>query len=109
MVEVERGSMDVCRAAMLPKKVRGSSFTGPARGAAWIRRCFPLAGVEQRSRKAELRVHSHQAAEDSDSQSRQTRLWRVRVLGGIFGRLIASFQGSRSYIPWASDDMFPEP
>src|ERR1039457_6139494 len=45
--------------------------------------------------------------EDSDSRSRQTRLRRIRVLGGIFGRRIVSFQGNRSYIPLACDDTFP--
>jgi hypothetical protein len=33
-------------------------------------------------------------------------LRRIRVPGGIFGRMIAGFQGNRSYIPLACDDTF---
>jgi len=102
---------------------------GPIRGAAWIRRCFLMVDVQQLSRKSVLRVTftpmselrdcmvrrlpkqnrqiEEGASEDSDSQARQTRLRRTRVLGGIFGRRIASFQPNRSYIPLACHDTFP--
>jgi hypothetical protein len=40
-------------------------------------------------------------------RSRGKRACRDCVLGGIFGRMIASFQGNRSYIPLACDDTFP--
>jgi len=47
------------------------------------------------------------ASEDPDLQSRQTRLRRIRVLVGIFGRMIVSFQGNRSYIPLACEATIP--
>jgi hypothetical protein len=40
-------------------------------------------------------------------QSRQTRLRRIRVLGGIFRRMIASFQGNGSHIPLACEATLP--
>jgi len=102
---------------------------GPIRGAAWIRRYFLMVDVQQLSRKSGLLVTFTPMSELRDCmvprlpkqnrqieeeprkipirQSRQTRLRRIRVLGGIFGRMIASFQGNRSYIPLACDDTFP--
>jgi hypothetical protein len=40
-------------------------------------------------------------------RSRGKRTCGVSAFGGIFGRMIASFQGNLSYIPLECDDTFP--
>jgi hypothetical protein len=42
----------------------------------------------------------------TESQLRQTRLRRIHVPGGIFGRMKAGFQRKRPFDPLACDETF---